>query len=44
LIEARNLSIERNNAERILILDGDEYISRDCIMSIKKFNANEKAD
>lgn len=35
LIEARNFSIEQNTCDRILILDGDENISRDDIIKIK---------
>ncbi|HMT26769.1 MAG TPA: glycosyltransferase [Candidatus Absconditabacterales bacterium] len=44
LIEARNFSIENNKAERILILDGDEHISREDIIAIKKINPSEKVD
>ena len=39
LIEARNFSIEKNNCDRILILDGDEKISREDIIKIKSYES-----
>ncbi len=38
LIEARNKSIKLNNSDLILILDADEFISREDVLKIRKIN------
>jgi len=42
LVDARNLSIEKNKCEWILVLDGDETITADDIQKIKNFTPSDE--
>ncbi len=41
LIDARNYSIEQNKCDRVLIMDGDECISREDIIKLKQHEPKE---
>jgi len=44
LTGARNLSIEKNRADRVLVLDWDEFITREDIVKIKKLDLSTRPD